>query len=196
MEKVKNNKSLRIIFENFLTVNQIVQQGKQSGWNVPLSPSFLLIQDVETSFGSSFLVVQRFLKSAVKVFDLLEGMMDVQDVRIFDSLLTETDRNGYVVCFPALEAIVDAFEFIVHIQKRLEALKTESTHLALPMTRYCSEELERVKDGRSLWRGEKCSHVSPSRYSREFCGIVADVVREKVSVYPLWMLACYWHPFP
>ena len=52
---------------DFKHVKRIVEDSKRSGWNKKLPLGYRLIQDVDTRFGTLYLVTERFLKSSSKV---------------------------------------------------------------------------------------------------------------------------------
>ncbi len=113
----------------------------------------------------------------------------------FATLLTERDRDGIVVGFPALEAIVDAFEILSEAQKSFEGANYPTLHLALPSFQSCLDELDRIAGGGHAWRGQARGRVPPSTYSRRFCAVVRDILCQKAKVHDLWLVGCFLHPF-
>ena len=70
-EKCAHDSTLAKVMEDFKSVKKIVEDSKRYGWNKNMPHGLHLVQDVETRFGSIFLVAERFLKSATDVWRLL-----------------------------------------------------------------------------------------------------------------------------
>lgn len=101
LNAMTENDDLGLICRDLNSVKLIVRVFKQIGLNGKLPYGYHLIQDVETRFGSSFLVLQRFLKSA----DLIEYLLSTGNhstaLSAFRSLQTSVDEDGKVIGFPA-----------------------------------------------------------------------------------------------
>ena len=61
---------LRKIGRDFKSVKRIAEDSELYGWNKDLIFGYKLIQDVDTRFGTLFLVTESFLKSSSKVWDI------------------------------------------------------------------------------------------------------------------------------
>ncbi|KAI0567133.1 hypothetical protein FGB62_4g472 [Gracilaria domingensis] len=121
-----------IIATNLDSVKTIVRIFKQGNWNLLLPSGSALIKEIETIFGTTFNVVQRFLFSSKHVASVISAK-DSEPAKVaFDSLLTETNSKGDDN-YPALDAIVECFRAVCQVQTQLEAQKTPTMYLILPM---------------------------------------------------------------
>ena len=119
------------IFEDLQAVKKIVRIFKQANWNALLPEGYKLILEVETRFGTTFQVVQRFLKSSSHVEEIFSSKDSIPAKNAFDSLGKTFLESGRIT-FPALEAIVDAFKEAIELQTTFQASNHPTLHLALP----------------------------------------------------------------
>ena len=90
----------------FNSVKPIVEDSKRYGWNKNLPNGHHLKQDVETRFGTTFLVTERFLKSATEVWRLLCTENRRSARNNFESLeQTPHPVLGSITTFPALMSL-------------------------------------------------------------------------------------------
>jgi len=71
MKSCQNDELLLNIHDDFIAMKRIVENAKKSGWNCKLPVGSHLIQEVETRFGTHYLVTERFLKSHSSVWALI-----------------------------------------------------------------------------------------------------------------------------
>lgn len=182
---LEQDQFLSILWKDFKCVKCTVQDSKKSGWNSRLlhgladraevSSSIAvvrLIQYVETRFGTTHSVVARLLKASMAMHALLTEDSRTASSDALESLRSETDRGGSVIGYPALEAIIDAFEVLVEARTRLQASKTPTIHLALPLMQDCSDKLLRIANGGKVWQGAHRGRIVPSRYSCGICSLM------------------------
>lgn len=177
-----------IIADDLERVKTIVRIFKQGGWNSLLPDGHALIQEVETRFGTTHSVVQRFLKSADKVGEIIAR----KDSETATAAFRDLDRHYTVdgnVSFPALEAIVEAFKPIRHMQTAFEADLEPTMHLVLPMLSSAKTQIRRLQSGMA----QGANFVTPHRMTQELCGLVLAEL-EKLEVHDLWIAACLLHP--
>jgi len=167
-------------------VKTIVRVFKHGSWNSLLPDGFALIQEVETRFGTTFSVVERFLKSARKVIAIIERKESLAAKDALQSLQMETNRNGDV-SFPALEAIITSFEPIREAQTRLEASDSPTMHLVLPM-------VEHIK--KTLTRSASVSAIDLEGVNMHAKGFAATTLRnmQKIELHDLWVAGAVLHP--
>ncbi len=91
----------------------------------------------------------------------------------------ETDRDGTVVGYAVIEAVIDAFDLVVSAIKRLETSETPTIHLILLIIQDCVNEIQRISGKGPVWRGIELGEVYPSVYSRELRIKMAISLKEK-----------------
>jgi len=143
---------------------------------------------------NSLSATKGFIKSAGKVKDLLTRRSMPSASGNFGKLVKETDNYGELVGFPALEAVLDAFEIVSEAQTRCQASEEPNMHLDLPLLQRCYDELDRVAGGGTVWR-EGRDNVASSRYSRAFCRLMVESLDSKVRFHDLRLAGCFIHPF-
>lgn len=130
-------------------VNKIMALFKNSGFNARLPEGCALLQEVLTRFGTTFDVVTCFLKVAPIIPSALEGNMADSEVKarsIYDALSVEEAADGSRT-FPALESITKCFAPLRHAQTMLEAGKTPTLTLVLPIMERVKSQLFNLKAG-------------------------------------------------
>lgn len=185
---------LKRIWEDFQRVKTIVRVFKQGGWNSKMERGYALIQEVETRFGTTFSVVERFLKAAERVEAVIEDTVSEPARNAFHGLLSERDLDGEVISYPALEALVDAMDVVVEAQTRLQASTYPTIQMALPLLQRCFDECRRIGDGGSVFRTGNRGMMQPSVYSKLLCLRMREWLETKVRVHDLWLLGCYLNP--
>ena len=165
--------SLQKIGLDFKSVKRIVEDSKRYGWNKDLPIGYRLIQDVDTRFGTLFLVTERFLKSSCKVWDIIITQGREIARSSFEALETMTndatcsDNRTY----PCLEAIVDAFKVVNEAVVEFQASHEPTLHKILPSLQYCKTELSHIELGSSVCRENKIV-CTPSIYLMRLCGAI------------------------
>ena len=70
-------------------------------------------QEIETRFGTHFLVAERFLKYAEKIWYVMKSHKRNAALGLYQDLAKEIDRDGLTVTgYPTIESIVDTFSVI------------------------------------------------------------------------------------
>lgn len=175
--------------EDFNSMKKIVKHSKKNGWNSSLPVGFRLIQEVETRFGTHFLVAERFLKSATKVWDLIKAQNYAAAKTKFESIQSSTE-NG--VSYPTIEAIVDAFRPVYDATVSFETSNVPMLHQVLPHLQDIIMELSRIERGGLVERDEN-QRITPSLYSMRLAGAMKIEIM-KVEIHDMWLVACFLYP--
>lgn len=191
----KGNDTLKDVYEDFSSMNRIVEDSKRNGWNSQLPEGYRLKQYVKTRFSSHYYVSERFLKSMHLIKDIITRNTREGAVTHFDSFVTETNFDGDVVMYPAIAAITDVFDFFMIATVKLEASKTPTLHLVLPMIFSLIEECERLYKGGLVWREPLKDWFHPSKYTKELAFLVWNMLRQKTEVHPLWLAGVFMNPY-
>jgi len=195
LEECENDSLLQDVFNDLKSAKTLVRIFKKAGLNQRLGDEYNLIQEVETRFSSTYQVAKRFIKSGQKALELGLAHDSTANHDAMHSLKVTRDARHNVVGFPALEAILDAFEVIVEAQKVPEASETPKIHLTFPRLHMCLEELSRTINGSMVYRSGLDVRVVPSDYSKRLCAAMLRYLNEKVVVHDLWIAACILHPY-
>lgn len=178
---------LKKVPEDFSAMKRIVTNAKKSEWNSLLPFGFHLIKEVETRFGTHFIVADRFLKSSTKVWALI-GSHNLDTASKWYQSLTK-DKDGR---FITIEAIVDAFKPICEATVEFEAAHHPCLHKVLPTLQYCRDELGKTARVDLVKRGNRV--VRPSAYLMHLCTQMKAEI-SKIQVHDLWLLACFPYPY-
>ena len=187
------DEDLQKIFDDLQSVKKIVRIFKQSNWNALLPEGYKLIQEVETRFGTTFQVVQRFLKSSSHVEEIISSKDSVPAKNALESLGKIWSESGRIT-FPALEAIVDAFRDGIELQTTFQASNHPTFHLALPKLKMCTDKLRSVVDGGSVSRGPEVGFIPAPTLSRGLSQTLLEWLDAKVRIHPLVMAGCFMNP--
>ncbi len=159
-----------------------------------LIPKWICVgQDVDTRFGTTFLVVQRFLNSATEAWTIM--MNQQRDIAFSPYSSLESSSHDSVLRFPALEAVVYAFEELYQTTAGLEVPEYSSIHLELPSLFNCIQTLVSIANGERTRHGQTACYIYPSRYSKQLARLLSTYLKEKVEIHDLWIFGCYLHPF-
>ncbi len=179
---------------DFKCAKRIIEDSKRYGWNKDLPVGYRLIQDVETRFGTLFLFTERFLKSASKVWDIIDTQRREIARSSFEALESRTDEDGSSShSYPCLEAIVDAFQVVYEAVVEFQASHEPTLHKILPSLQYCKTELIHIERGGAVCRDNNITR-SPSIYSMRLCGVMKQEL-EKIEIHGLWLVSCFLYPF-
>jgi len=189
MENCKTDPILVKTAEDFKAMKKIVENSKRYGWNSSLPTGYHLIQEVETRFGTHFLVAQRFLKSAATVWDLLKAQNHAAAKNKFESI-HKTTENG--VSYPTIEAIVDAFRPVYNAAIAFQTSNVPKLHEVLPHLQDMLCELSRIERGDLVERDDN-QRVRPSVYSMRLASVMKMELM-KVEIHDLWLVACFLYP--
>jgi len=99
MLNCKNDPVLIKIHTDFKMMKRVVENSKRVPWNHMLPNGYRLIQEVDTRFGTHYLVAQRFLKSATKVQEIIRTQNYTTAVTHFDCIKTQVNRS-YMKFYP------------------------------------------------------------------------------------------------
>jgi len=190
MKNCNTDQILIKIAEDFKSMKKVVENSKRYGWNSMLPLSYRLIQEVDTRFGTHFIVAERFLKSASRVWDLIKAQNLSAASTKFESILQLTE-NG--VSFPTIEAIVDAFKPLYNGTVLFQTSNEPKLHEVLPNLQYMLKELSRIEHGDFVEREENL-RVRPSIYSMRLCGAL-KLELMKIEIHDLWLVACFLYPY-
>ncbi|KAI0559172.1 Ribonuclease H-like protein [Gracilaria domingensis] len=177
-----------VIANDLSSVKTIVRIFKQGNWNLSLPDGYALIQEVETRFGTTFAVVERFLKSSKHVASIIASKDSESAKTAFDSLLTETKPNGDVV-FPALEAISNCLRPVCHVQTALEAQSTPTIHLILPMLEQLDHQLKQISTGMAKGPNYEVPYALSKQFSQSLLHFLA-----KIEIHNMWVAGSLLHP--
>lgn len=196
LSSVSTDPMLARIATDLKAVKEIVRIFKQSQWNHSLSDGRKLIQEVETRFSTTFMVVKRFLSSAEEVFEVIERQNSISAVNAKQNILVI--RYAGYTSFPALEAIIDACEMIANCQKKLEGSLFPTIHWALPLLYKCKKKLKQIayQDDYNVQRKNKLGSfmVNPSEYSKKLAIKMVKFLDEKIKIHNLYVVGCLLHP--
>ncbi|KAI0564987.1 Ribonuclease H-like protein [Gracilaria domingensis] len=177
-----------IIATNLESVKTIVRSFRQGNWNLLLPSGSALTQEIEARFGTTFNVVQRFLFSSKHVVSIISAK-DLEPAKVaFDSLLTETNSKGDVN-YPALDAIVECFRPVCHVERQLEAQKSPTMYLILPMLEKLEIQLKQIAGGMAKGRVYQVPHV----LSQQFASRVLHFL-SSIEVHSMWIAGRLLHP--
>ncbi|KAI0563666.1 zinc finger BED domain containing protein [Gracilaria domingensis] len=177
-----------VIANDLSSVKTIVRIFKQGNWNLSLPDGYALIQEVETRFGTTFAVVERFLKSSKHVASIIASKDSESAKTAFDSLLTETKPNGDVV-YPALETISNCLRPVCHVQTALEAQSTPTIHLILPMLEQLDHQLKQISTGMAKGPNYEVPHALSKQFSQSLLHFLA-----KIEIHSMWVAGSLLHP--
>lgn len=186
---------LKRIYEDVGRVKTIVRLFKQGGWNSKLPNGYHLIQEAETRFATTYTVVTRFLKSVHLVETIIEEKDNANARSALEGLLTDRNSEGDIQGYPALEALLDSFAFIVDAQTRFQAADYPTIHMALPLLQRCYDELRRVSNGGCVQRSGRRGAIPPPMHSKLLCEEMVEWLDAKVRVHDLWLAGCFLNPF-
>jgi len=186
MAECTGDETLEKISEDFKSMKKIVENSKKAGWNCNLPVGFHLIQEVETRFGTHFVVAERFLKSRGKVWDLIVSQKNATGRKLYKTLLQQEDQ------MPTIQAIVDVFRPIYDATILFQAAHQPTLHNVLPNLQYCLEELGKLERGELIQRDDNMV-VSPSIYTMGLSGMMAAELK-RIKVHDLWLVACFLYP--
>jgi len=187
MEVIVSDDVLKEIIKDFNAMKKIVTHSKKSGWNASLPTGYHLIQEVETRFGTHFIVAERFLKSSEKVRDLIVSQKYKDALKSYNSLVTDPDGE-----FVAILAITDAFKPVYDATVEFGMAHQPCLHKVLPALQYCRDELSKIERGECVLRSNNRS-VRPSVYSMRLCAEMKSEIC-KIEVHDLWLVACFLYP--
>jgi len=189
MKACLSDEKLKRIAVDFQTMKKIVTNSKKNGWNSQLPIGYHLIQEVETRFGTHYLVAERFLKSCGKVRALIVSQVKGASKVWFESLLKDPADD---TSFPAIEAIIDAFKPVFAATVEFQSSTYPTLQAVLPSLQYCYDELSKIERGELVSRPNN-RVVKPSEYSM----LLSKVMREelqKITIHDLWLVACFLYP--
>jgi len=190
MENCVTDEILVKISQDFKAMKRIVTHSKKNGWNSMMPAGHRLIQEIETRFGTYFLVADRFLKSASKVWNVIRAQNYAAAINSFESIKT-TPEN--IVIYPTIEAIVDAFRPVYDATVDFQKSNEPMLHKILPAIQHITTELSKIEHGLSVRRDDNCVH-RPSLYSMRLSGAM-KVEIQKIEIHDLWLVACFLYPY-
>lgn len=181
----------------------IIRIFKKSNLNQEMGDSNRLIQEVDTRFGTTFDVVQRFLEVSCKAMDIIQESANNELRKAADQLNVSVDEVGNLT-FHALEAIYVAFRYVRVMQTEMEKGPSPTLDKLLPNLLFCMLGLEKAEDGELLMskpdkmvqkRSADNKRLSsfPHPILRAFCGVFLRQLR-KIEVHPLWIAGAMLHP--
>lgn len=132
-----------------------------------------LMKESETRFGTTFAVVERFLKAKHEVHRLVflnntHAATDAMYNLVNNSSMTNEER------YPCLVALKEAFAPVVHVQTKLETRTSPCMHLVLPMLVHLKHKLKEKANGISNRR----TMEMPNVHTQRLCGVVLNVVSD------------------
>ncbi len=83
---------------------------------------------------------------------LLESRKRPQATAAFKSLERKTDAVGNIVGYTAIQAVCDAFSFIIKFLNHFEVSSRSTMHTALPMLYKAMRQLYLVPNDCEVWR--------------------------------------------
>lgn len=155
---------------------------------------FRLIQEVETLFGTDYLIVERFLKSSSKVWSVIVGQNRSTSRSVLESIMKESnEETGIITGYPAVEALVDALKPVYEAVVLFQTCNKPALHKVLPNLQYCIEELSKIERGEVVFRDEN-RLMQPSLYSKGFCSVMVSVLKT-IEIRGLWIVGCLLYLF-
>jgi len=188
MEDIASDDVMKEIVKDFVTMKKIVTNSKKATWNSKLPMGYHLIQEVETRFGTHYIVAERFLKSKKKVWDLIVSQTYKDAIKLYKSLVTDGDDE-----LVAILAITDAFKPIYDATVEFGTAHQPCLHKVLPTLQYFRDELSKIERGEQVLRSNNCA-VSPSPYSMRLCAAMKAEIC-KIEVHDLWLVSCFLYPY-
>lgn len=131
------------IIDDLKTMKEIVNYVKSAGLNDHLPDGFKLVQEVDTRFGTTFDVVERFVKSAAVLSEI--GSEKLQSSPNNLKKLSRTDGSAE---YPALDAIIIVFGPVRRLLTTLETSLTPTTTFVIPQFEVLKKKIaDMAKDG-------------------------------------------------
>jgi len=179
------------ISDDLRAVKTIFRVFKHGSWNSLLPRGLHLIQEVETRFGTTHTVVNRFLKVVDKAAVII-GMKDSgAALDALCGLMTLTTPNGKTA-YPALEAVDAVFAPTLHAQIALETSDSPTMHLIFPMLENNKDTLQSLSDGVADFSDFETPHLLTRSFSAQVL-----MHLERVEVHDLWIAGvCSNTPLP
>lgn len=168
-------------------VKLIVRVFKHSSWKNTLPSEFRLVQEVEIRLGTTRSVVERFLKSVEELARFVPEGDSQAASDAYNFLLKENGSNGKIR-YPALEAICVAFKPLRHVQTALEASKTPTLNLILPMLEHTQRKHKNIVRG--MAQGE--NFEVPHELTEELCSSVLSEL-QAVEIHVMWTAGVILH---
>lgn len=190
MADLSTDTLLTKVSDDFKAMKRIVKHAKKNGWNSVMPDGYRLIQEIDTRFGTYYLVAERFLKSASKVWDVIRDQNLAAPITSFESIHTE---NGAGVEYPTIEAIIDAFKPVYDATIEFQTSTEPMLHKVLPAIQHIMSELSNIEHGLSVVRDDG-RVIRPSLYSMRLCSKMKQEM-EKVEIHDLWLVACFLYPY-
>ena len=175
-------------------MKKIAEDANRAEWNHLLPDGFRLKQEYETRFGTHYYCKERFLKSASRLYCLIERKAGNTAKTAYGSVKKTSNIDGTIICYPGIEAIFDAFDVLVDFIQLLETAERPSIHIAVPTFYQATQTLYKISNGAEFWRGEGKRMSQPSIYSRELCRILYEVMMSLSIEHPLLLLDAYLNP--
>lgn len=164
---------------------------KKSGFNSGRSEGLALLTEVPPRFGTTCDVLQQF----IKLNEYITGIIDVKPsdaAHIFcdhySDLVQENKRNGTTL-YPALDATATCFAPILHAQTMLEAAKTPTIILVLPVFDRLKTQLNHPR----LVLRKGFLFEIPHVLTRELAEATLTAIGA-FQMYYLWCTFCILHP--
>lgn len=184
-EQIKKKSTIATDLEN---VKELVRIFKSGSWNSDLPDGCSLIPECETRFGTIFDVVTRFLKAAPFVTAVVSTKNHEGAKIAVGSLETAVDPSRNVT-YPALQAIVDAFAGVRHMQNAMEAASYPVMHYVLPMWKSLVSNLSIMSS--EVARGLQFQVAHEHTRNLAKCVLVK---LKSMEVHGAWVATCLLHP--
>ncbi len=191
----KNDPELHRVCSDFKNLKRIMEDDQRPEWNNCLPPGFKLVQDVQKRFSSTFLVVERFFKSASKAWVVLMKQKHDGSLNAYWSLERSKNDSESEICFRALQAISDVYEQFYQTTVHLDDSKYPSIQLALLSLYNCVRNLESHVQNVEFLQDSCNSDAYSSSFSKEIAKILVKCLEEKIEAHNLWIVGCCVHPF-
>lgn len=89
MGQCNNHAVLKNVSEDFRAVKRVVEDANWAQWGKKLPDGYRLVQEIETRFGTNYLVEQRFLKLSLMALGFIASDHRDSALQAFKSILQE-----------------------------------------------------------------------------------------------------------
>ena len=193
MEACEKDPILQRLYRDFCAMKKTVCDSSRSGWNSWLPHGYHLRQEVETRFGTHFLVAECFLHSAESVCTVIVQNWRKSGIEAFQSITRGANPiTGFLTSYPTIEAIVDSMKPVFEAILLFESTNSPTLHVVLSNLHHCFIELERISRGSTISR--KDGEVLPNHFTRKLCKSLRNIL-QKIDIHDLWLVGCFLHPY-
>lgn len=159
-----------------------------------MTHGYCLKQDVETRFGTQFIVAERFLHAVEQICHdhIVNRRRTANDV--FETILTApSEVQGSRKPYLGIEAVIGEFRTMYDATVLFEMANVPTIHMPFTILRHCIRYLELIEACDFIDRVEGV-RVWPSDYSYEVSVFLWQLFL-KVKGHEIWLVGCFLYPF-